>query len=59
MKSDICEDCGKHKPGKISAHGLCPDCAWKRMTESWKQLKEKKGPIYEKWKAGLKRSLEE
>ena len=59
MKSDICIDCGEKKPGKISTHGLCADCSWKRMRESWKQLKEKKGPIYDRWKAGIKASVEE
>lgn len=58
MVTQICIDCGKKKPGEISTHGLCVDCAFSHMKESWKQLKTRSGPYYEKWKAGLKARLD-
>lgn len=58
MKSDICKDCGDKREGQISIHGLCFDCAWKRQIEARTQIKNKKGPIYEKWKARIKASCE-
>jgi len=58
MKSTICSDCGKEKAGELSVHGLCPECAWNRQKEAQRQIKEKKGPIYEKWKARIKASCE-
>ena len=59
MKAKKCVDCGKEAEGEISVHGLCPDCSWERQKEAQRQIKNKSGPFYEKWKAGLKRSLEE
>jgi len=59
MKSDRCNVCGEYKPGNLSTNGICEKCGWERMKESVKQVKRKNGPYYEKWKAGLKRSLEE
>lgn len=59
MKSDICNVCGEKKPGNISTHGICEKCSWERQRESVKQIKRKSGPLYEKWKAGLKRAWNE
>lgn len=35
----------------------CEDHSMRRVRESVTQLKEKKGPIYDKWKSNLKKSL--
>ena len=55
-----CDDCHRteEEAGKLSIHGLCKECSWKRQKESARQIREKKGPIYEKWKARLKASVE-
>lgn len=53
-----CIDCGIQLPLGRAKAGLCPECAWKHQLENAKQLKEKKGPYYEKWKAGVKAAAE-
>lgn len=50
-----CKDCGEVK--SLSKRGLCRDCAYKRMLDSVQQLHEKQGPLYEKWRINLLRSL--
>jgi len=58
MKSDICNICGEHKPGNISTNGICEKCCWDRMKESAKQIKNRYGPFYKRWKEGIRRSTE-
>jgi len=50
-----CKHCGKTRYS-LSARRLCPDCAISRQLESAKQLREKSGPIYEKWIRGRQES---
>lgn len=59
MKDEKCVDCGKESVGTLSAHGLCSKCAFVRQRNAVNQIRNRAGPIYDKWKAGLKRSLEE
>lgn len=47
-----CKNCGKILDRKTKS-GLCLDCALKKQIEIIKQLKEKKGEYYEKWKIGI------
>ena len=55
-----CDDCHRteEEAGKLSVHRLCKDCAWNRQLEAQRQIKEKKGPIYEKWRDRIKASAE-
>jgi len=52
-----CKECGELHT-YLSQHGLCVNCSVKRHQEVVKQLKEKKGPIYELWRLGMKRAAE-
>jgi len=58
MKTKKCIDCGQEKAGELSTHGLCAECAYIRQREAQKQIKNKSGPIYEKWKARIRASVE-
>jgi len=52
-----CRQCTKIK--QVSpASGLCAGCAIGNIVESVHQLKEKEGPIYERWRRKLMGSLE-
>jgi len=59
MEPRKCIDCGAELPEEQKRSNLCMDCAAGRMMENNKQLREKRGPFYEHWKEGLKRSLEQ
>lgn len=50
-----CQDCHRSTivTGKISARGLCEDCAMDRQIESAKQLIAKSGPYYDEWKRAM------
>lgn len=49
-----CKDCGMEVPRKrLSKAGLCIRCAMIRVVDAQTQMRERKGPIYEKWKARL------
>ena len=52
-----CRQCTKTKPVS-PASGLCAECAISNIAESVYQQQQKEGPIYEKWKRGLRASLE-
>jgi len=54
MKERKCVDCGKLLVDRDRRSGLCVECAGRRVMDCARQLKEKKGPYYEKWKAGVK-----
>jgi rRNA maturation endonuclease Nob1 len=61
-KKTKCKGCGKtFEKRLLSRKGYCRICAYNRWQESVKQMREKKGPMYEKWKdrrrVGLKRYL--
>ncbi|MBW2673904.1 MAG: hypothetical protein JRD89_10905 [Deltaproteobacteria bacterium] len=55
-KPGRCKICGKESDD-ISWHGLCPDCSANRWLDAYRQLQEKHGPVYAKWKTGVLRSL--
>ena len=50
-----CKRCGE--VAAVSKRGYCRLCGYTLMVDSVRQLKAKKGPVYEKWKAGLLASL--
>lgn len=54
MKEKKCVDCGKLLSSGKHQSGLCRQCASWRVYENARQMKVKKGPYYEKWKAGVK-----
>jgi len=58
MKEGKCIDCGEEGPDGLSIHGLCAACSHARQMESAKQIRNKSGPYYEKWKARIKASVE-
>jgi|GEM_PF-4886769 len=52
-KTYICKVCGKKYEG-FSRSGTCsPECAMAYMKETWRQLKEREGPIWDKWRRAL------
>jgi len=49
-----CKDCGRYfKKEELSSSGLCTECYLKHIFENVKNLREKKGPYYERWRAGI------
>lgn len=51
-----CRQCAKIK--QVSpASGLCADCAIGNIVESVHQQKEREGPIYDRWRRALLKSL--
>ena len=55
-KEGKCRRC--HQWTMVNSKGYCPRCASDRVVEAVKQLREKKGYFYQKWRKGLKASLE-
>lgn len=51
-----CKRCGELK--EVSKRGYCRLCGYALMVDAVKQLKAKKGPAYERWKAGIIASVE-
>lgn len=47
-----------YKEAKLNRKGHCPDCAFKRAALAVKQMREKKGYFYEKWKKATERRAE-
>ena len=43
-----CRDCGDTTV-QLSQSWLCPTCSLWRMLEAFDQIRDKEGPIYEKW----------
>jgi len=58
MEEWKCVECGNLLPPGTRKDRLCGECAYRHVMESARQLKEKKGPYYEKWKAGVKAAAE-
>jgi len=52
-----CKNCHK-KSYYISEQGLCKKCMAEKILFARSQIKNKSGPIYEKWKSRLVASLE-
>lgn len=54
-----CRNCRRPKEevGPISVRGLCYTCSYAFIAEAIHQLREKRGYIYERWRAGVLRSL--
>jgi len=53
-----CPQCG-HKDLLGRKSGLCLQCSTKKTAENYKQLRQKKGPFYDKWKNSLILFLQE
>lgn len=52
----LCKDCGREfDESELSRRGLCETCGLLRVEESIRQMTAQKGPIYEKYVAGLAR----
>ncbi len=46
-----CRRCGREVPaGELSKRGLCPSCVLESVQEAVRQLREHRGPVYEKWR---------
>ena len=48
----ICKTCGKEKQ-ELSTNKNCFECVGNKMRENIKQLQEKKGSHYEKWRRNI------
>ena len=55
-KKRFCPKCGGEIEGRSTY--CCYVCSMEAVIEANKQLRDKKGPIYEKWKSRLKASIE-
>jgi len=55
-KLQQCKICHK-KSYYISRHGLCKNCLMEKVKLARSQIRCKQGPIYEKWKQKLLKSL--
>lgn len=51
-----CRDCGEMHP--LSHAKLCDECGMGRALAAVHQLNRKRGPVYEKWLAGMQAALE-
>lgn len=51
-----CKFCGKPKRN-ISRRRLCKACQNALQRSAILQMKEKSGPVYEKWKAGIRHAF--
>ena len=59
VRWDRCMGCGALvPPGSLSAAGLCSQCSALRVRECIEQLRNKRGPYYYRWLAGLKAFLD-
>jgi len=46
-----CKDCKQYYPRElVSKRGLCRECSLRRVREACRQLRDKEGDIYERWK---------
>ena len=55
-KKRKCKDCSSiRKP--LSNKGICDSCATKRIKQACKQIKDKDGPAYEKYKKGMRQYI--
>lgn len=54
-KSAVCLECGRgpEEAGRISQRGLCTDCGVELMTEANRQMRDRKGPMYEAWRRSM------
>lgn len=44
-----------HRTRELGPSGLCHECAIQKVRDAAEQLRAKSGPIYEKWREGLRR----
>ncbi len=54
--SGNCRQCGKYK--YISARGLCKKCGQANSQIVVDQMIQRKGPVFEKWQAGMLRNAD-
>jgi len=54
LKTATCIDCqGEFSVAALSRRGLCTWCSKARMRESSRQIRNKEGPVYERWHRGV------
>lgn len=53
MKRGICRRC--HRAAEVNRKGYCFPCAVARAQMNLRQLKNKRGPFYMKWKKAYER----
>jgi hypothetical protein len=53
-----CKKC-KKTDVYLSRAGYCVDCSMQKCAASGIQIKNKKGPVFEKWKLAMKKYLDE
>jgi hypothetical protein len=53
-----CRICGARWPFVyVSARGLCPDHTQQRMHENTRQLREHRGPYFQRWREAMAASV--
>jgi hypothetical protein len=53
-----CKVCGARQPFvPISGTGLCPEHSRQRVAENVRGLKQKRGPAWQRWRAGMAASV--
>lgn len=54
-----CVGCNKNfKRKDLNRHGLCFKCAGKKMLKSCREMHDKKGVTWDRWKSGMKTYLD-
>lgn len=54
-----CVDCGREFENRGQRRKqYCIECGYGRVSETTRQLSEKKGPIYDKWRERIKAAAE-
>jgi len=56
-KAKRCRQCGRPSE-RLSRRGLCPRCSYARMSSAIRQLRDRKGPVYERWRTRMRAFLE-
>lgn len=56
----VCKNCGRteREAGLISRGGYCAPCGESIMRETHRQLRERSGPMYDRWLEGRKAAAE-
>ncbi len=51
QKTEFCRNCAKEVYlGQLSNRGYCQACAQERLNDAVRQMRDKSGPLYEKWR---------
>ena len=57
MGEGFCRYCGRASK-RLSTRGICPACRLSRMKDTLRQLSDKEGPMYDRWRESTKAAIE-